>query len=496
MGEAQGAASSRVIGIPAHLVDRLRRGLSAFAAPPLVAVGLVVGRYGDSSAHWSVAVRPAVVALAAAIVLQVILQLVRQPPLRSAAITILLLLVARGGPLALAGIGFYGLLALWTWTRTRRLPRVRPGVATALAAAFLGGGFVVVASHGNVDAQDIVGAPQPRVEAAAFGPSIYVLLLDGYARQDTLRTMGFDNEPFLTQLEHLGFDVYRDSRSNYTWTGSTLASMLNMRPIDEIGGLPPPGSPDHAQTVALRRAIDRAAGLRILRSEGYRIVSIPSVADPDTLRNADEVLDSGHLTEFEIHLLQSGTLAQALAFVAPDFIGTQHRDRIRAAFASFASRSAPTFMLAHVLSPHHPFVFDAQGIALPMPACFPRCWFWEPWDTFSAADYFAGYLPQVQFVNRETLSAVERLIAADPGAVVVIMSDHGSRAVPDDAAEPFRNLLAVRSPGYPRLLGAAPTPVNLLGAILGAYLNIDVRRWPDDQFEGRHLDAERIAPVR
>ena len=67
-------------------------------------------------------------------------------------------------------------------------------------------------------------------------------MLDAYARQDTLASMGLDNEPFLAALEARGFDVYRDSRSNYTWTSSTLASMLNLRPLHEIDGLPAPGS--------------------------------------------------------------------------------------------------------------------------------------------------------------------------------------------------------------------------------------------------------------
>ncbi len=40
------------------------------------------------------------------------------------------------------------------------------------------------------------------------------------------------------------------------------------------------------------------------------------------------------------------------------------------------------------------------------------------------------------------------------------------------------------------------TPVNLFGAILGGYLNIEAPRRPHDQYDTRHLDTVRIAPIR
>jgi len=39
------------------------------------------------------------------------------------------------------------------------------------------------------------------------GPPIYVVLLDAYPRTDALAAVGFDNEPFLRELEDRGFDV-------------------------------------------------------------------------------------------------------------------------------------------------------------------------------------------------------------------------------------------------------------------------------------------------
>ena len=70
----------------------------------------------------------------------------------------------------------------------------------------------------------------PHVLAPSFtasgsgGPNVYILMLDGYPRADTLATtFGFDNGPFLAELESRDFDVAEGSRSNYRKTWVTLS---------------------------------------------------------------------------------------------------------------------------------------------------------------------------------------------------------------------------------------------------------------------------------
>ena len=69
---------------------------------------------------------------------------------------------------------------------------------------------------------------------AAFGtgPDVYIILLDGYPRSDTLQEeFGFDNSHFLDEMELIGFEVAPLAHSNDNATILTLASMLNMRQI-------------------------------------------------------------------------------------------------------------------------------------------------------------------------------------------------------------------------------------------------------------------------
>jgi hypothetical protein len=59
---------------------------------------------------------------------------------------------------------------------------------------------------------------------ASGAPNIYVMLLDGYPRADTLRdTFSIDNRGFLESLETRGFTVSDEARTNYNKTWLTMA---------------------------------------------------------------------------------------------------------------------------------------------------------------------------------------------------------------------------------------------------------------------------------
>ena len=62
-----------------------------------------------------------------------------------------------------------------------------------------------------------------QIKANGNSPNIYILLLDGYPRADTLaERYDFDNRPFLEELRDRGFDVAERSRTNYMFTQLVL----------------------------------------------------------------------------------------------------------------------------------------------------------------------------------------------------------------------------------------------------------------------------------
>jgi hypothetical protein len=77
----------------------------------------------------------------------------------------------------------------------------------------------------------------------------------------------------------------------------------------------------------------------------------------------------------------------------------------------------PFFAWQHILVPHEPFRFrsDCTARAVPLPR-----------RSVAAEDLFATYGDQIRCLDEMLLEAIDRIVARDPTAVIILQSDHGS----------------------------------------------------------------------
>ena len=333
-----------------------------------------------------------------------------------------------------------------------------------------------------------------RAQASADGaPDIWLILLDGHARHDTLeRLFAYDDGPFLEALAARGLDVSPRSRSNYTLTELTLPSLFHMVPLDRIEALAPLLSDREARVQpTLRSTLNRNPVFDLLRGRGYEIVTSAPPYEDVTLRSADRYLDDGQVNEFELHLMRSTLLLDLVDRLAPDLLSEQHRQRLLSAYRHVELESArsvpfPRFEFIHVVGPHMPAVFDADG----SPVRAPNTFNWYS-DTIvdrdiDAAEFARQYIGQLRYLDELTVAAVERIVSADPQAVVIVFSDHGSRSRLDighpersDFDEALATLFAARTPGHEDLFPDTITLVNLFPILFNAYFGLDLPTSPD-----------------
>jgi hypothetical protein len=246
------------------------------------------------------------------------------------------------------------------------------------------------------------------------------------------------------------------------------------------------------------RAIADGEMVRELRRHGYRINAIPPPFRSLALSTADRYLDGGQLTDFEYSLLTNSQVSRLLLAVLPDFYVVQQRDRFEAALEtvrSVASEGAtePQFLLAHVFSPPHaPLVFGANGERIPMAPCVPdTCSLWE----FPDDEAWARLGSQVSYLNERLLATIDTVLESDHGAIIILMSDHGSRRSDRVPAEHFRTFFAARTPGA-EVFPADSDPVNVLRRLSDAYLGTDLGELPYEAWlspvDNRPLDLVRF----
>jgi len=316
-------------------------------------------------------------------------------------------------------------------------------------------------------------------------PDIYYVVLDEYTRGDTLKDVyGYDNEPFLTSLENLGFVVPRCSQSNYADTHLSMGSSLNLDYVENLGFEVKPSRTD---TGWLSILIEYSKTRRYLEEIGYTFVAfetgIPwanqSSADiylkPEV--NSDGLADYfGLLNEFDIMYLESsaGILITDSVTKLPKLVGIEleqprvtRRDMVLYTLEkldSLPETEGPKFVHAHMMVPHFPVLFGAGGEFI---SSQPR--------TYQAK--LNAYRDHVIYINSRLLSLVENILEdSEKPPIIIIQGDHGPRRIEgtDSKKHRIRILNAyyfpenIRDQIYPTI-----TPVNTFRILFNSLIEAD-----------------------
>jgi len=264
----------------------------------------------------------------------------------------------------------------------------------------------------------------PRLDCSST-PDIYYIILDAYSGADVLHGLyGLDNRPFLDSLRSKGFFVADDSHTNYTQTIFSIPSALNFDYIDV-----PTGSQEDGQYF-LKRTNENVL-MRLLEQCGYRIAVLESGFYYTDQMDADlRLTGSGVLNEFEGMLLAdspAGVLAEAFNLEPPPASYAAHRQRVLDGFSQLKrvyQIPGPVFVFAHLITPHPPFIFDANGGQIEV----TRGYSIGDGDDFKGTleEYRTGYAGQVHFANRKLEEAIDSILASsDEPPVIILQGDHG-----------------------------------------------------------------------
>jgi len=391
-----------------------------------------------------------------------------------------------------------------TWSRLGGSRRVTPFLNLVLILAVISqapfGVMEFVKSSPNTTWQSaVVSQPQEATSSrtldCSISPDIYWIVLDGYGRADVLEELyGVDNHSFLASLEGKGFYIADRSHSNYIQTVYSIPSVLNLNFLKPM----PANVSGYDYFPAL---IANNQMMDLLRPCDYRMVSFETGFFFTTNPDSDIYFSFGSaLTEFE-ELLLAGTpldyLVDKLNLETPKHSYAAHRGRVQFTFEKLAQlpeSPGPKFVFAHIISPHPPFVFDAEG----NPTRPNRSYSIGDGNDYRGSweEYRGGYAEQVQYVNtlvEKTITAIISRSATPP--VIIIQGDHGpggflNWGTPGQSClwERASILNAYYLPnGGTELLYPDITPVNSMRVVLNAYFGANLELLPSATYFTSHV---------
>ena len=315
-------------------------------------------------------------------------------------------------------------------------------------------------------------------------PDVYYIVLDAYAGDYALKNyFGYENNEFLSFLTENNFYVVPDAKTNYGTTFLSLASSLNIQHHNCLE--------DANFCVGTGRAFEMIQNNKVMKKfneEGYTIINSYSGWTPTrdfdiAYSNLCGRYSATINSELTITIIGKSMLNPIYVKLFEDV----KRDQVLCVFSELEevqhSYEKPIFVFSHMVLPHHPYVFGANGEDV-SPETLEIGW-------EGLEDDKEGYLNQLKFTNKKIQHFITKVIdESEIPPIIIIQGDHGLKSEMEDLQNPtdeelkerFSILNAYYIPTKIELLEQNITPVNSFRIIINELFNEQLEMLPNTNY--------------
>ncbi len=354
--------------------------------------------------------------------------------------------------------------------------------------------------------------------APADAPDVYYIILDRHADSRTLSdTYKYDNSAFINNLKSKGFAV-TDSYANYPFTVQSLASSLNSEYLPQ---LTPAQQNVVSSNMIFSNMIQYNGAAQFFLRHGYSYINLASWWDAtgynaqatSNLRYGRGITILGHLfrvSDFGAVIMRQSIMAPIIdkklmlfgkTIFATDISALNlHANNASYEFnklnSAIPAAPGPKFVFAHILMPHPPYVFDANG---------------NPTDDLDH-NTDKGYIDQMKYTDQKMVGILDNIIKnSKKPPVIVVQADEGpyparfdghtdtfnwKDATPAELQQKTGILNAYFMPGQD-MSSLPPTisPVNTFRQIIDRYFGGNLPILPDKYYIDNSWTPYKFLPV-
>lgn len=341
----------------------------------------------------------------------------------------------------LCGAAGYTLAKLSRWHRLRNLQLPKALIFFIIflfvsQAAKIGLRLIDIREELSYRYQTVMPARDPG--KAVSKPDIYYLVFDRYASDTVLkRTYGYDNSQLTAYLDEQGFVSRQDAMTNYPFTMSSLSSTLSMEYHTALSDRF--GKNGFQTGFPYRSILNDPPVAQILRTDGYEFNQSSSWWDFSrvTVNSPVNMTKSYRLNLFGRALFLSDLERDIFykSFFSPVLkkgltlgrqpIVTYDRDRnprqnldVQIDYIkqlATEKRNQPQFTFAHIIAPHPPYVFNADGSDTT----------YDNGPNDNGADENVKYINELVYINQRLKELVQIIRTNSPDAVIIVQADEG-----------------------------------------------------------------------
>ena len=334
-------------------------------------------------------------------------------------------------------------------------------------------------------------------------PDIYYLILDRYAGEKTLKSIyDFDNSEFINTLKTNGFHIVQNSYANYYSSAHSIASSLNMKYLDDEVKVSGVENKDWKFIYSL--ILNHQAG-QIFKRLGYSYFHFGSWWWPTTKnQNADKNINLGLISEFSRVLISNTIFYPWIEEFNVPFIDARFAQwrRINYQFEQLAKipdLENPTFIFAHLIIPHDPFVFQADGKFLKK-------------EEDKNTDDKIKYVNQLKYLNTKLQKLVSEIIKKEKFSIIIFQADEGpypdnyekdknnfnwNNATKEEIDTKMSIFNAIYFPdGNYMPFSGTSSPVNTLRIVLNQFLGFNLGLLPERYYLGNMKYPYKLVEIK
>jgi hypothetical protein len=313
-------------------------------------------------------------------------------------------------------------------------------------------------------------------------PNIYYLILDEYAREDALLEYHeYDNSEFLGYLESKGFHVAKNSFSNYAMSVSSIPSIMNMEYMNFLSKEIGTEVRNFKPLIGKDGLYSNNQVIKNFKEMGYKIITFNTFSlesEPNSLSDITTCHQSLYVLENK--LVDALSRTSIFGYFVERWSEAEIRQATLCGLDKFASIGneidEPIFVWSHVMLPHPPWVFGANGeeVTPGTPLLITD----NPEFRESGWEPRTQYIQQLQFANKKTIEIIEEILEKDSYSIIIIQGDHGTAwelnwkdPSREDVLQRLRNLDAIYFPDEEKreVLDDDRTLVNTFRTIFNTY---------------------------
>ena len=326
-------------------------------------------------------------------------------------------------------------------------------------------GHIKKTIRNEIEQQKLVALPN-KLYPNTCSKDIYFIILDEFISEQAFKNYyHFDNSDFFSYLKEKDFHLISSSTSNYPWTITSISSILNFDyHSTELS--------KNVFTGVAQFLIEQNKLFGILKKEGYIVHHIPSIY---WMGNPPQGPISDCLSRTKSYgLIQTISQSTPWKNSYRDYQRNAHREHVLEQLdqlKKIAEQPGKKFAFAHIMCPHRPIAFTANGSTLSEEEILEA-----EKDT-----QHRFYLGQAKFISNEIKKTIDHILehSSEP-PLIIILSDHGrfpincnpkgKATLPlEEIAWRFSNLQALYLPGFESSLPDHITPLNTIRIILNYY---------------------------